>query len=183
MFHKGLFCCFYSNGGLKHGGCGLKQRSALLAPGGDELQRSRRALDCGYLVFPHRLTAGQLFRESFDTLRYLSLFIGCYKNSSLVAHFLLAVITIPLQHPVKPSGLRPTAYLHSKRRTSVTWTELRDEFERALHAGSVMEKTLLESSQVKSHQPHLGSAVRVRHGELRLDFTKCYLVLGRRREP
>lgn len=30
-----------------------------------------------------------------------------------------------------------------------------------------MEKTLLEPSQVESHQPHLGSAVRLRHGESR----------------
>lgn len=45
--------------------------------------------------------------------------------------------------------------------------EQRDELERALHAGSVMEKTLLEPSQVESHQPHLGSAVGLRHGESR----------------
>lgn len=91
MFNNGLFFFLLlfkwgiEKWGWEGGGGWLKQRSALLTPGGDELQRPRRALDCGYLVFPHRLTAGQLFRESFDTLRYLSLFIGCRKNCSLVA--------------------------------------------------------------------------------------------------
>lgn len=41
----------------------------------------------------------------------------------------------------------------------------RNEFERALVAGAVMEKTLLESSQAQSHQPHVGSAVGLRHGK------------------
>lgn len=48
------------------------------------------------------------------------------------------------------------------------WHNLRNEFERALHAGSVMEKTLLESSQIESHQQNFGSVVRIRHGELKL---------------
>lgn len=47
----------------------------------------------------------------------------------------------------------------------VTWENCRNEFERALLAGSVMEKTVLESSQVKSHQPHFSSVVGLRNGE------------------
>lgn len=42
---------------------------------------------------------------------------------------------------------------------------LRNEFERTLHAGSVMEKTLLESSQIESYQQNFGSVVRIRDGE------------------
>lgn len=46
------------------------------------------------------------------------------------------------------------------------WKDLRNEFERALHAGSVMEKTLLESSQIESYQQNFGSVIRIRHGKL-----------------
>lgn len=31
-----------------------------------------------------------------------------------------------------------------------------------------MEKTLLESSQIESHQQNFGSVVRIRHGEFKL---------------
>lgn len=55
-----------------------------------------------------------------------------------------------------------------------------------------MEKTVLESSQVKSHQPHFSSVVGLRHGEssfLHRVLLRCFnsadtnSSLGRRREP
>lgn len=40
-----------------------------------------------------------------------------------------------------------------------------------------MEKTLFEPSEVESHQPHLGSAVGLRHGELKTFFPLLFNVM------
>lgn len=153
----------------------LRTKSALLAPGGEELQRPWRALDCGYLVFPHRLwqqvscwrkvlTQSGIFLSLLDVVNELfgTTFPACAYHPSLSASCKLIRFK-----------LNRIAYLlfFNKEGELVTWNKFRNELERALHAGSVMEKTVLESSQIKSHQPHFGSLVGIRDGKLSFDFS------------
>lgn len=99
---------------------------------------------------------------------------GVWRSASSKPHFLrppfVALLhRVPSCQPIRFGGCW-TVFLPSKRRRS---GNCRNEFERALHAGSVMEKTVLESSQVKSHQPNFSSVVRIRDGKLIFDPPGC----------
>lgn len=162
-----------------------RERSALLAPGGVKLQRPwREHWIVGSWCFLRLTDSWSAVRAKFWHSRYLSVFIGCRKQA-LCGYFptrLTLNIAIQLQHPAKALGFETNPLVCAAKRSGRAGrrSELRDEFERALHAGSVMEKTLLEPSQVESHQPHLGSAVGLRHGESRT-LSKCFW--DRRHEP
>lgn len=167
-----------------------RERRALLAPGGVELQRPRREhWIVGSWCFLRLTDSWSAVQGKFWHRRYLSVFIGCRKQA-LCGYFttrLTLSIAIQLQHPAKPLGFETYQLVCAAKRADERGrrSELRDEFERALHAGSVMEKTLLEPSQVESHQPHLGSAVGLRHGESRTLselFLVAMLLGGRRRQ-
>ena len=129
---------------------------------------SCRALDCGYLMFPDRLTVSCCRKvcAHFDStlLTYLS-FITCSTEQG--DHFLGALFTLSsVSSGTVILTINPVENCIDRRK--ITSSNFHDEFERALNAGFVLEKTVLESSQTKSYQPHFSSSVGIRNGEIAL---------------
>lgn len=129
------------------------------------LQGHRRALNYGYVGFSLLWQQSQLLLESLGPVHYRALLIGGRKKKK-ENRFTRAVLSALFSIRWRQLIQRPPNFLLSILEED--WHNLRNEFERALHAGSVMEKTLLESSQIESHQQNFGSVVRIRHGELKL---------------
>lgn len=127
-------------------------------------------LDCLRLVFPDRQT------------------VSCCCCRHTLTQFDVEVLTVVGWEPLRTSSSLCTVTEPSPSSPGVIWTGaatlwrilnkrrpkksateqlLRNEFERALAAGAVLEKALPEPSQAESHQPNFCSAVRLRYGESR----------------